>query len=135
MLKRYMHNRERAHWKRDDNRIVHPFGWGTEFVVPDANGDDPRKMFAEFSRAAVERSDDFFFSPEISDFRSEISDLGQEITWTSAVETPSAENNTAYAHYFPNAKNKKAAVVILPHWNAKARTYFDLARLFNRVGL
>ena len=44
MLKRYMHNRERAHWMRDDNRIVHPFGWGTEFVVPNANGDDPRMV-------------------------------------------------------------------------------------------
>lgn len=134
MLKRWMHNRERAHWKRDDNRIVHPFGWGTEFVVPNANGDDPRKVLSEFSRAAIAKSDEFFFAPEISDFRSQISDAGQELTWTSGVETPSTENNTVYAHYFPNGENK-AAVVILPHWNAKAGTYVDLAKLFNRIGL
>jgi hypothetical protein len=134
MLKRYMHNRERAHWMRDDNRIVHPFGWGLEFVVPHANGDDPRKVLSQFSRNAVATSDEFFCSPEISDLISEISDNGQRLTWASGVQTTSKENNTTYARYFPHEKNKKAAVLILPHWNAKAGTYFDLARLFNRAG-
>jgi hypothetical protein len=134
MLKRWMHNRERAHWMRDDNRIVHPFDWGTEFVVPNANGDDPRKVFSEYSKNAVTNSDEFFFSPEISNFRSEISNIGQQLTWTSGIETPSQENNIVHAHYFSHDKNKKAAVVILPHWNAKAGTYFDLCRLFNRIG-
>jgi hypothetical protein len=135
MLKRWMHKREREHWMRDDNRIVHPFGWGTEYVLPNANGDDPRKLLSEFSKNAVSNSDEFFVSPELSDLRSQISNVGQRLTWTSGIETPSPENNMACAHYFPNEKNKKAAVVILPHWNAKAGTYFDLARLFNRFGI
>ena len=134
MLKKYMHYRERAHWMRDDNRIVHPFGWGTEFVVPNANGDDPRKVLSGFSRSAVENSEEFFAAPEISNFRSEISNLGNELSWTSGITTSSPENNTVYARYFPNGKDKKTAVIILPHWNAKAGTYFDLARLFNRIG-
>ena len=126
MLKKYMHYRERAHWMRDDNRIVHPFGWGTEFVVPNANGDDPRKVLSEFSRSAVANSEEFFAAPEISNFRSEISNFGNELSWTSGITTSSPENNTVYARYFPNDKNKKAAVLVLPHWNAKAGTYFDL---------
>ncbi len=72
MLKRFMHNRERAHAMRDDNRVVHPFGWGTEFIDGQANGDDPRKVFSQYSKHSVEHSDDFFFLPEISNFRSEI---------------------------------------------------------------
>src|SRR5438477_7319299 len=112
MLKRWMHNREREHWMRDDNRIVHPFSWGTEFVVPNANGDDPRKLLSEFSREAIANSDEFFFAPEISNFRSEISDIDEQLTWTSGIETSSKENNTAYARYFPNAKDKKTAVLI-----------------------
>ena len=32
-------------------------------------------------------------------------------------------------------ENKQSAVVVLPHWNAKAGTYFDLCKVFNRVGV
>jgi hypothetical protein len=32
--------------------------------------------------------------------------------------------------FFPHEENKKAAVVVLPHWNAKAGTYFDLCKGF-----
>jgi pimeloyl-ACP methyl ester carboxylesterase len=59
---------------------------------------------------------------------------GQVLTWTSSVTTPSPENNTAYATYFPH-ENHRAAVIILPHWNAKAGTYFDLCKFFNKVGI
>ena len=59
----------------------------------------------------------------------------QLLTWSSSVTTPSAENNTARATYFPHETNRKAAVIILPHWNAKAGSYFDLCRFFNKVGI
>ena len=71
MLKRYMHNRERHFAMRDDNRVVHPFEWGTEYITDHANGDDPRKLFREYSKKTVANSDEFFFSPEISDFKFE----------------------------------------------------------------
>jgi len=138
MLKRYMHNLERKHAMRDDNRIVHPFGWGTEFVDESANGADPRSTFSEYSRASVESSDEFFFCPVINNYELIISNYQtgvQQITWTSGIETPSKENNNVYANYFPNPKGNKTAVLILPHWNAKAGTYFELARIFNRVGI
>lgn len=133
MLKRYMHNREREHAMRDDNRVVRPFDWGTEFIGH-TNGGDPRKLFSDYSRETLAKSDEFFCSPEISDFRSEISESGQAVTWTSAIKTPSSENNTAYARYFKAEPGKKTAVIILPHWNAKAGTYFDLCKIFNRIG-
>ena len=131
MLKRYMHNRERHFAMLNDNRVVHPFDWGTEFISDHANGDDPRKVFSDYSKWAVKHSDEFFFSPEISDFELEI----DRLTWTSAIATPSVENNTVYAKYFPNEKNRKSAVLVLPHWNAKAGTYFDLCKIFNRIGI
>src|SRR5436190_8995315 len=131
MIKRYMHNRERHFAMLNDDRVVHPFGWGTEFINPGANGTDPRHFFAEYSKWAVENSDQFYASPEIGDFG--LDDDG--VTWTSAVESPSVENNTAYARYFQNDKDKKAAVLVLPHWNAKAGTYFDLCKIFNKFGV
>jgi len=146
MLKRYMHNRERYFALRDDNRVVHPFEWGAEYIGDDPKVADPRKAFREYSKQTVAHSDEFFISPEIADFRLTSSeneaettdpkpDTKNRLTWTSGIITPSLENNTVYAKYFPNlANDKKAAVIVLPHWNAKAGTYFDLCKLFNKIG-
>jgi hypothetical protein len=166
MLKRYMHNRERYLSTLGNDRVVHDFDWGVEFVTDHPNGDDPREFFREYSKNVLENSDEFFFSPEISDFHLEDrlqpadpvdksllqqvleADLpAQELqtstvkrefstlTWTSGIETTSVENNTAYATYFPHETNRKSAVLVLPHWNAMAGTYFDLCKFFNKVGL
>ncbi|HTK37512.1 MAG TPA: hypothetical protein VL325_03375 [Pyrinomonadaceae bacterium] len=131
MLRRYMHKRERHFAMLNDNRVVRPFEWGTEFITENANGDDPRKLFADYSQSILEKSDEFFFRPKVNDF--EIN--GDCLRWTSDIATPSPENNTAYATYFPHETNREAAVIVLPHWNAKAGTYFDLCRFFNKVGL
>jgi hypothetical protein len=131
MIKRYMHNRERYYAMLNNDRVVHEFEWGTEFIPDRPNGDDPRKLFREYSKNVLERSDEFFFSPEVSDFELN----GEQLTWTSGIETTSIENNTAYATYFPHETNRKSAVVVLPHWNAKAGTYFDLCKFFNKVGI
>ncbi len=130
MLKRYMHKRERYFAMLTENRVVRPFEWGTEFITEHPNGDDPRKLFREYSKKVLAKSEDFFFSPEIPDYRLN----GDQLTWTSAIETPSTENNTAYATFFPHDTNKKTAILVLPHWNAQAGTYFDLCKIFNKVG-
>lgn len=151
MIKRYMHKRERHFAMLNANRVVHPFEWGTEFVTGGTNGGDPREVFRAHSRELVSNSDEFFFKPDVSDYElttrltqlnslsADDTVMGQEetqvVTWTSSVTTPSAENNTAYATYFPHETNRKAAVLVLPHWNAKAGTYFDLCKFFNKVGL
>jgi hypothetical protein len=168
MLKKYMHKRERHFALMNDNRTVQPFGLGPEFVVDHVNGDDPRTILAEHSRWAVENSDAHFAAPEgitysvdkklypstaslsAAELKKPVKQTElQVVTWQSAVTTPSVENNTAYATYFParNAdipvRNSGAdkdvrgpsAVIILPHWNAKAGTYFDLAKFFNKVGM
>ncbi|MGI9036906.1 MAG: alpha/beta hydrolase family protein [Pyrinomonadaceae bacterium] len=140
MLKRFMHNRERYFAMLNANRVVREFEWGTEFVKENANGDDPRKIFREYSEKVLANSDEFFFKPEITNYESRITNhesqiTNYELTWTSAIETASPENNTARAKFFPHAENKKSAVVVLPHWNARAGTYFDLCKVFNRVGV
>lgn len=153
MLKNYMHKRERHYAMLNNNRVVQPFGWGTEFVIENANGDDPRETLREHSHHVVANSDEYFAAPECIEFSLEkrlypsaasmnAGELKKTVvqteipvlSWQSAVSTPSQENNTAIATYFPH-ENKRAAVVILPHWNAKAGTYFDLAKYFNKVGL
>src|SRR5687768_64186 len=186
MLKSYMHKRERYFAMLNDNRVVRPFEWGTEFIGQEPDAADPHELFREYSAKTIANSDEYFATPTIVDFHlysrlhesvpsaladgwpdlgSGISDRGSAVTqssnphsavrnpksgspvatapgteksvltWTSSVSTPSRENNTAYATYFPHETNRKAAVIVLPHWNAKAGTYFDLCKFFNKVGL
>ena len=160
MLKRYMHKRERHFAMLNDNRTVQPFEWGAEFIGTETpsstsaeNGGDPRNVLAEYSKNVVAHSDEYFARPQGIEFNLETrlypsaASINAEelkksveqieipvLNWKSAVETISKENNTAYATYFPHP-NKRAAVIILPHWNAKAGTYFDLAKFLNKVGL
>ncbi|MFN2411726.1 MAG: hypothetical protein ABR535_01535, partial [Pyrinomonadaceae bacterium] len=96
MLRRYMHRRERHFAMLNDNRVVRPFEWGTEFIDAGADGVDPRTVFEGFSRKTLADSEAFFSIPEITDYKL----YGRELTWPSSIETPSLENNIAYATYF-----------------------------------
>jgi hypothetical protein len=134
MLKAYMHRRERYLAMLNDDRMVRPFAWGAEFTGVNINGpktiEAPAEILKKYASDSFTNSDEFFHSPAIPDFRLQDNSL----TWTSAIETPTAANNTARAQFFP-AKDRRAAVIVLPHWNAREGSYSDLCRVFNRVGL
>jgi len=130
-----MRAREIAHTKRDDNRVVRPFAWGLEFIRDHANGADPRSILREHTAQAMARSEDFYALPEIDDWQL----AGDVLTWTSAVKTPSPENNIARARLFPARRERKrkprAAVVVLPQWNAQPDSHVEACRIFNGLGM
>jgi Alpha/beta hydrolase domain containing 18 len=141
LLGRIIRAQERRHAARDDNRVVRPFGWGAEFVAAHANGGDPRALVSAAAREAVRRSEEFYALAHVSDYALE----GDRLTWTSAVSTPSDENNTARARFFREEGSKRPsknvgdgarrAVVVLPQWNADAESHVALCRLLNRLGI
>jgi len=135
LWRNYMYRRERAYHQRDNNRVVRPFEWGLPYVLDHVNGDDPRHALAQHAARVMQDSDAFYALPEISDYRLE----GDQLTWTSAVETPSIENNTARARYFPvqpkNRKRSRKAVVVLPQWNAQPQSHVEACRIFNMIGM
>jgi len=130
-----MHGRERAHHERDNNRIVRPFEWGLQFISDHVNGDDPRQVLLDHTRKAMASSSEFYALPEIHDFQLQ----GDQLTWTSAIHTPSHENNLARARYFPvkanRARQPRAAVVVLPQWNAQPESHVEACRIFNFIGM
>jgi dienelactone hydrolase len=130
-----MRAREVAYTKRDSNRLVRPFAWGTEFVHAHANGAEPRAFFREHATRVMSRSDEFYALPEINDWQLE----GDQLTWTSAIKTPAAENNIARARLFPARRERKrkprAAVVVLPQWNAQPDSHVEACRIFNGLGM
>lgn len=140
MIKRLIHKRERRLAMLNDNRVVRPFEWGPEFVDGTLNGTEPLAFFHRHSKAAVDASDEFFALREKPVFdETEPKSLAVEgtsyVSWKSAIDTPSRENNIAHGRLFPVADDKRAAVVVLPHWNAREGSYFDLCRNFRRFGV
>jgi hypothetical protein len=130
-----MHGRERAHHERDNNRLVRPFEWGLSYISDHANGNDPRDVLRDHTSQAMKRSDDFYSLPKIGDFQLR----GDQLTWTSGVTTPAPENNLARARYFPAPANKRreprAAIVVLPQWNAQPDSHVEACRIFNWLGI
>ncbi|HEY6045776.1 MAG TPA: hypothetical protein VIU65_04185 [Pyrinomonadaceae bacterium] len=130
-----MRAREIAHTKRDTNRVVRPFAWGLEFITGHVNGNDPRAVLARHSKQAMAASEQFYELPEIPDYKLE----DQMLTWTSAVKTPSPENNVARARLFTPRRERKnkprAAILVLPQWNAQPDSHVEACRIFNGLGI
>ena len=130
-----MHRRERWYHQRDDNRLVRPFEWGLEHIFDHVNGDDPRTLLTNHTNNVMNSSDEFYALPDISDY--ELKD--DQLTWTSAVDTPSPENNLARARFFPakpkNGNRPRNAVVVLPQWNAQPNSHVEACRIFNMIGM
>jgi len=131
----YMHRREHWYHQRDNNRLVRQFDWGLEFVVDHVNGDDPRNVLKDHTASVMRSSADFYALPEIHDYRLD----GDQLTWTSAIETPSIENNTARARFFPakprQSRAARNAIVVLPQWNAQPESHVEACRIFNMIGM
>ncbi len=131
----WMHRRERRYYERDNNRTVRPFEWGLPFVTHHVNGEDQRDVLRQHSERVMKTSDEFYALREITDFHLD----GKYLTWTSAIRTPSPENNVARARYFP-AKPKRgarprSAIVVLPQWNAQPNSHVEACRIFNLIGI
>ncbi|HEX7314818.1 MAG TPA: hypothetical protein VF297_12905 [Pyrinomonadaceae bacterium] len=138
MLGNIIRAQERRRATRDTNRVVLPFEWGAEFVSPNAKGEDPREAVFTAARRAVAHSEEFYALEPVKDYKLD----GDLLTWTSAVRSPTPENNTARARFFPAQPPKRGkvegprrAVVVLPQWNADEQSHVALCRLLARIGI
>ena len=123
------------------NRVVRPFEWGLEWThrwpasrrFP-RNGHDPEAYLRLLNRTALESSDEFYAYQTPSDFSLE----GSLLRFTSAVETPYAENNRVHGQWFPARLKpgaRRVAAVVLPHWNASASQHNGLCTGLARLGI
>lgn len=118
------------------NRVVRPFDWGLEWANhwPVAqshprNGHDPLGWLLELSQAAIGDSQKFFQHKAPTDAHLS----GNVLRFSSSVQTPYAENNVVHGQWFPG-KDRKRAVLVLPHWNAPGDAHNALARAFQKFG-
>jgi len=160
----WMYNWETRLTQVDNNRVVRPLEWGIEWTRdwPCRNGfqspltvSECEHYLHEYSKRAVENSDEFFSYSKPSDFRLErralqvfstreipeprlerkvLGTYGEFLRFTSPVRTPYAENNLVNARWFP-AKKGKSAIVLLPQWNSDALSHNGLCPTLNRLAI
>jgi hypothetical protein len=116
--------------EKDQNRRVRPFEWGLDFVQDGIPVTEPKSYLIEHSRRVLLDSDSYHSYEPVRDYRLD----GSHLTFTSALPTTSPSNNTVHGWYFP-AQSRGRVVLVLPQWNADARSHMALARWLNHFGL
>jgi hypothetical protein len=130
MIRRYEHSR----WSAEENRQPRKFGWGLEYIGGRPDDPDPRAFLDRFAEETVASSESWFAASPPDDARLEEDANGKVLSFTSVVRSPWEENNRVWARYFP-ALGSRAAVVVLPQWNAGWDAQMGVCRWLNRLGL
>ena len=124
------------------DRIVRPFEWGLDWIPPRrlSREERPSEVLKAWVDEVMNNTDVFYTPAPTREYRLETGspESGESLTFPSALQTPHPENNTVYARVFrarPISRARRAAVVVLPQWNADARGHVGLCRLLAMNGL
>lgn len=137
LYSRWMNEWEQRLAFKSTDRVVRPFEWGLEWTrnwptsarLP-MNGHGPGAYFKALSEEAIRSSEEFFAYDTPADFRLKDNIL----RFTSPIRTPYPENNLVYGQWFP-AKDSRRAVVVLPHFNARAEQHAGLCKGLAKLGI
>jgi hypothetical protein len=142
MLSRLFHNWERRLAAITTDRVVRPFEWGLDWL--DLQDDpaavrDPLAAIQGYVDGVMADTAAFYaITPAPAYDFDEASGL---LRFASALHTPQASNNTVYARWFPAAplatggEQPRAAVLVLPQWNADPNGHVGLCQLLARFGM
>jgi hypothetical protein len=139
MLQSIFHAWERRLASATTDRVVRPFEWGVEWIP--GNGHSPRGPAPELLRGWISEvmadTGAFFAAAPTSDYTLRSEAGGDVLTFPSAFITPQAANNTVYCRHFPARSTpfRRAAVLVLPQWNADPDGHVGLCRLLALNGM
>jgi len=134
MCRGYIYGREEKLAALEPLRVC-AFDWGTE-ALEGITGFEPQagpSQLDALRRANHRWRQDnaaFFAHQEPTDFQLR----GNDLTFSSAVKSFYAENDTVHAQYFQCKKAHRRAVLVLPHWSATPGSYAPFCRLLNLLG-
>ena len=137
MLRPIIHAWERRLVSVTTDRVVRPFEWGLDWIPENghATADRAARVLTDWVSGVMADTDAFFTPPPTTDYA--LRESGDGTAWLrfpSAFTTPHRENNTVVCRYFPR-KAARAAVIVLPQWNADPGGHVGLCRLLNWAGL
>ena len=146
MLQAFFHAWERRLASVTKDRVVRPFDWGLEWIPANGHrpGALPAEVIGDWVSLVMADTDAFFTPAPTSDYTLRPAPDGGLLTFPSALTTPHGTNNTVYCRYFPAASgvdhgfsgaSGRAAVLVLPQWNADPGGHVGLCRLLAWNGL
>jgi len=152
MLQAFMHAWERRLASVTTNRVVRPFEWGLDWIPSNGHaGARPEVALGHWVDDVMADTDAFYTPAATSEYT--LGDASAEgdrwLTFPSALTTPHAENNTVHARLIPartdrgkkggsgatQTADKRAAVLVLPQWNADEGGHVGLCRLLAMRGM
>ena len=133
MLQTAFHAWEKRLAYATTDRVVREFDWGLDWISGETN------LHAWVERV-MRDTDCFFTPPPTTEYSlSAPSNQGDRLlSFPSAFVTPHRENNTVYCRYFQARHthgSARAAVLVLPQWNADYGGHVGLCRLLNWNGM
>jgi hypothetical protein len=144
----FFHTWERRLASVSKDRVVRPFEWGLEWIPRNGSAPDahPADVIGAWVAEVMADTDRFFTPPPTSDYTLSAPQPSRAreatLTFPSALETPHAENNIVRCRFFPAAhlvgrrpRATRAAVLVLPQWNADPGGHVGLCRLLAWNGL
>jgi hypothetical protein len=146
MLQAIFHAWERRLAAVTTDRVVRPFEWGLDWIP--TNGSRVERAADAIGEwvSRVMADTDAFYTPPPTDtyvLEAPASAGDRVLSFASALDTPHRENNTVYCRLFPAPRRRatpatgrtRAAVLVLPQWNADAGGHVGLCRLLAMNGL
>jgi hypothetical protein len=133
VLQTAFHAWERRLASATTDRVVRPFDWGFDWIAGETN-----------AQAWVDRvmqdTDCFFTATPTSSYSlaAPSAEGDRLLTFPTAFPTTHRENNTVYCRYFKAAAKRgrpRAAVLVLPQWNADNGGHIGLCRLLTWNGM
>jgi dienelactone hydrolase len=145
MLQAFFHAWERRLASVTTDRVVRPFEWGLEWIDNGhAPGSAPDEILRSWVSEVMEDTDAFFTAPPTTDYRLELDeDRSGRLSFPSALVTPHPENNTVRCRFFPANDTVqprmsgagRAAVLVMPQWNADPGGHVGLCKLLAWNGI
>lgn len=151
MLRAFFHAWERRLASVSKDRVVRPFEWGLDWLAENgqSHADGPARDEGEGSeriQAWVSRvmtdTGAFYTAPPTGDYTlaAAAADGERELSFPSAFRTPHPDNNTVRCRFFParargGRPRRRAAVLVLPQWNADPGGHAGLCRLLAANGM
>jgi dienelactone hydrolase len=143
MIRAFFHAWERRLASVSKDRVVRPFEWGLEWVPPNGSpkGAAAPEIVGRWVEHVMADTDAFYTPAPTRDYRvTATAERGVKlVTVPSALETPHPENNVVHARWFVErgrrAADRRAAVVVLPQWNADPGGHVGLCRLLAMNGM
>ena len=139
MIQAFFHAWERRLAAVSTDRVVRPFEWGLDWIPSNGSraGATPEEALLDWVSHVMRDTDRFFVAEPTSKYALDRAarDGSRLLTFPTALETPHRENNTVYGTLFMPRRKTRAAVLVLPQWNADAGGHFGLCRLLAMNGM